>query len=43
MLKHLQGYKIKEIAEMLDISEGTVKNTLWRACSKLEKELAALK
>lgn len=39
-LKHLHGYKIREISEMLNCAEGTVKNYLFRATRKLQKELA---
>ncbi len=38
-LKYLQGYKIKEIAEILGCHEGTVKNCLFRAIAKLRKSL----
>jgi RNA polymerase sigma-70 factor, ECF subfamily len=34
-LKYFQGYKIKEIAEMMQCQEGTVKNYLFRAVEKL--------
>ncbi len=39
ILKHFQGYKIKEIAETLKCTEGTVKNQLFRAIQKLNKKL----
>lgn len=39
ILKHFQGYKIKEIAETLNCTEGTVKNQLFRAIRKLNKKL----
>ncbi|MBN2090956.1 RNA polymerase sigma factor [candidate division KSB1 bacterium] len=39
VLKHFQGYKIKEIAETLNCSEGTIKNQLFRAIQKLNKKL----
>jgi RNA polymerase sigma-70 factor (ECF subfamily) len=42
-LKHLQGYKIKEIAEMLGSSEGTVKKYLFTAVHKLREELKDFK
>jgi len=35
ILKYFQGYKIKEIAEILQCREGTVKNYLFRAVEKL--------
>lgn len=38
-LKHLHGYKIAEIAKMLDCAEGTVKNALFRATHSLRKQL----
>ncbi len=38
-LKHHMGYKIREIAEILDCSEGTVKSDLFRAVEKLQKNL----
>jgi RNA polymerase sigma-70 factor, ECF subfamily len=36
-LKYFQGYKIREIAEMMQCQEGTVKNYLFRAVEKLRK------
>jgi DNA-directed RNA polymerase specialized sigma24 family protein len=42
ILKHMQGYRIKEIAGLLEIAEGTVKNTLFRAVQKLQKEMSHL-
>lgn len=42
VLKHMQGYKIKEIADLLQISEGTVKNSLYRAVHKLRQVLKPL-
>ena len=38
-LKHIQGYKISEIAGMLECAEGTVKNYLFRAVRGLRKQL----
>lgn len=38
-LKHYQGYKIKEIAEMLECTEGTVKKYLFTATQKLRDQL----
>ena len=38
-MKHFQGYKIKEIAEILDCAEGTVKNAIFRAAKKLKNDL----
>ena len=39
ILKHFQGYKIREIAEIMNWSEGTVKNALFRAMQKMKKAL----
>ncbi len=38
-LKHYQGYKIKEIASMMDCKEGTVKKNLFTATQQLRKQL----
>ena len=38
-LKHFEEYKIKEIAEMMNISEGTVKNYLFNATIKMREYL----
>jgi RNA polymerase sigma-70 factor (ECF subfamily) len=38
-LKHYDGYKLREIAEMLKCSEGTVKKYLFEATSRLRKQL----
>jgi RNA polymerase sigma-70 factor, ECF subfamily len=38
-LKHYEGYKLKEIAEMLKCSEGTVKKYLFEATSRLRMQL----
>ena len=38
-LKHYEGYKIREIAEMMDIGEGTVKKTLFEAVHKMKSQL----
>jgi RNA polymerase sigma-70 factor, ECF subfamily len=35
-LKHHYGYKINEIAEMMNSAEGTIKNDLFRATQKLQ-------
>ncbi|NQV73791.1 RNA polymerase sigma factor [bacterium] len=40
VLKHQHGYKLREIAVMIDCAEGTVKNYLFRATRKLRDELA---
>lgn len=39
LLKHLHAYKIREIAEMMNLAEGTVKNHLFRATQKIQKKL----
>ncbi|MEJ2721748.1 MAG: sigma-70 family RNA polymerase sigma factor [bacterium] len=41
-LKHFEGYKIREIAEMLECGEGTVKRYLFTAVGKLRKKLKKL-
>jgi RNA polymerase sigma-70 factor (ECF subfamily) len=41
-LKHHQGYKLREIAEMLDCAEGTVKKHLFVANEKLRDQLRDL-
>jgi RNA polymerase sigma-70 factor (ECF subfamily) len=38
-LKHYDGYKLKEIAEMMKCSEGTVKKYLFEAIARLRKQL----
>jgi len=42
VLKHMHGYKLREIAIMIDCAEGTVKNYLFRATRKLRDELSPL-
>jgi len=39
ILKHYHGYKLREIAAILECAEGTVKNYLFRATTKLKKSL----
>ncbi len=41
VLKHQHGYKLREIAVMLDCAEGTVKNYMFRATQKMRKTLHA--
>ncbi len=41
VLRHFQGHKLQEIAEILDAAEGTVKNYLFRATQHLQKRLHA--
>jgi RNA polymerase sigma-70 factor, ECF subfamily len=38
-LKHLEGYKLREIAAMMDCTEGTVKKYLFTAVAKLRQRL----
>lgn len=38
-LKHYDGYKLKEIAEMMKCSDGTVKKYLFEATARLRKQL----
>jgi RNA polymerase sigma-70 factor (ECF subfamily) len=40
VLKHYHGYKIREVAEMMEVAEGTIKSHLYRATRKLRDELA---
>jgi RNA polymerase sigma-70 factor (ECF subfamily) len=40
LLKHYEGYKIREIAEMMDCKEGTIKKYLFEAVRKLRVQLA---
>ena len=40
ILKHYEGYKIREIAEMLNCKEGTVKKYLFEAIKNLRKKLS---
>ncbi len=42
VLKHLHGYKLREIAIMIDCAEGTVKNYLFRATRKMREELGVI-
>ncbi|MEJ2103035.1 MAG: sigma-70 family RNA polymerase sigma factor [Ignavibacteriaceae bacterium] len=42
VLKHYEGYKIREIAEMLNCKEGTVKKYLFDAIKNLRKKLKPL-
>jgi RNA polymerase sigma-70 factor, ECF subfamily len=39
VLKHQHGYKLREIALMIDCAEGTVKNYLFRATKKMKTAL----
>jgi RNA polymerase sigma factor (sigma-70 family) len=40
VLRNYNDLPLKEVAKVLGRSEGTVKNMLWRALQKLQKELA---
>jgi RNA polymerase sigma-70 factor (ECF subfamily) len=42
-LKHYEGYKLREIADMLHCTEGTVKKYLFGAVVRLRKELKEFK
>ena len=42
VLKHFEGYKIREIALMIDCGEGTVKKYLFEANRKLREQLSEL-
>ncbi len=42
-LKHYQGLKLRTIGEMLNTTEETAKNTLFRATQKLRGSLAAMR
>ena len=42
ILKHYEGYKIREIAEMLNCKEGTVKKYLFDAIKNLRKKLSPI-
>ncbi|MFZ5515411.1 MAG: RNA polymerase sigma factor [Candidatus Zhuqueibacterota bacterium] len=38
-LRHYHGYKLSEIAEIMNCSEGTIKNYLFRALQKMKEQL----
>ena len=42
-LKHYHGMKLKTVADLLRTTEGTIKNTLFRATHKLRVELAGVR
>ena len=42
-LKHYQGLRLRTIGEMLNTTEETAKNTLFRATQKLRSALAAMR
>lgn len=39
-LRHMQNFKLREIAHVLDRSEGTIKNILFRAIRKMRDQLS---
>ena len=39
VLRHYEGMKLKEIAKILQLNEGTVKNYLFRALEKMRRNL----
>lgn len=41
VLRHYHGHKLKVIAEMMNCSEGTIKNYLFRATRKMQRLLGA--
>ena len=42
-LKHYQGLRLRTIGEMLNTTEETAKNTLFRATKKLRAQLAGVR
>jgi len=42
-LKHYQGLKLRTVAGLLNTTEGTIKNTLFRATHKLRAQLAEVR
>ena len=42
-LKHYHGLRLRTVASMLDTTEGTIKNTLFRATHKLRMDLAEVR
>ena len=42
VLRHLEQWRLREIAEQLDTSDGTVKQAVFRAVRKLRPRMAAL-
>ena len=43
ILKHYQGHSLKEIAEILECSIGTIKSSLFQAIRKLRDELSVIR
>ena len=42
-LKHYHGMRLRTVAGMLNTTEGTIKNTLFRATHKLRTQLAEVR
>ena len=42
-LKHYHGLKLRTVADLLNTTEGTIKNTLFRATHKLRNQLAEVR
>jgi RNA polymerase sigma-70 factor (ECF subfamily) len=42
-LKHYHGMRLRTVADILRTTEGTIKNTLFRATHKLRIELAEVR
>jgi DNA-directed RNA polymerase specialized sigma24 family protein len=42
-LKHYHGLKLRTVADLLNTTEGTIKNTLLRANHKLRSRLAEVR
>jgi RNA polymerase sigma-70 factor (ECF subfamily) len=42
-LKHYHGLKLRTVADILNTTEGTIKNTLFRATQKLRTQLAEVR
>lgn len=42
VLRHMQNFKLREIAQVLDRSEGTIKNILFRAIRKMRDQLSGI-
>jgi RNA polymerase sigma-70 factor, ECF subfamily len=42
-LKHYHGLKLRTVAGILNTTEGTIKNTLYRAAQKLRNQLAEVR
>ena len=40
VLRHYHDQSVREIAEVMDVAEGTIKSLLFRAVQKMREELA---